>query len=152
MNKLAFLAFALFATPVFAAGAADQIAVQDAYVRLVPPGSQVTAAFMVLRNAGARDVQLIKVASSAAAKTELHNHTNDGGVMKMRPVAALAIKAKGEVALQPGSYHVMLIDLKAGLKEGDVVPLNLGFDDGSSKALEVKVMKQAPMAGHHHQH
>jgi copper(I)-binding protein len=102
---------------------------------------------MILKNGGDKDVKLVKAGSSAAKAVELHNHINDGGVMKMRMVTAIDIKAKGEAALKPGGYHVMLIDMKNPLKEGDKVAITLGFDDGSAKEVEALVKKpEAPKA------
>ena len=128
----------------FAAGAADAVAVGDPYVRLMPPGAKATGAFMLLKNGGDKDVKLVKAESAAAKTVELHTHLNEGGVMKMRQVQAIEVKAKGETALKPGSYHVMLID-PAALKEGEKVTLTLGFDDGSSKKVEAEVRKPMPM-------
>ncbi len=141
MHKLSTLAVALLLSNGVWAGAADNIAVQDAYVRLAPPNAPATGAFMVIKNNGDKDVRVVKADNKLSKLTELHTHVNDGGVMKMRPVPVIEIKAKGEVALKPGGLHVMLIDLKAPMKEGDVVPIALGFDDGSSKTVDAKVMK-----------
>jgi copper(I)-binding protein len=71
--------------------------------------------------------------------------------MKMLPVPAIDVKAKGEAVLKPGGLHVMLIDLKAPMKEGDTVPLTLTFDDGSTKKVDAKVVKPtaAPAAMEH---
>lgn len=110
---------------------------------------------MVIRNTGAADIKLVKAENPASAVTELHTHINEGGVMKMRPVPAVEIKSKGAAVLQPGGLHVMMINLKAPLKEGDVVPITLGFDDGSSKRVDAPVLKSAPMpmpAGEHAHH
>lgn len=124
-----------------ATGAAERVSVVDPYVRLAPPGAQATAAFMVLRNEADKDTALVKVENPLSKLTELHNHINDGGVMKMRPVKSIEIKAKGEAALKPGGYHVMMIELKAPMKEGDTVPLTLQFADGSTKKVDAKIMK-----------
>jgi len=153
MKKLSLLTACLMFSAGVLAAAADQISVDKPYVRLLPPGAQTTGAFMVIRNAGDKDVKLVKADNPASRVTELHTHLNEGGVMKMRPVAAIEVKAKGEALLQPGGLHIMLIDLKAPLKEGDVVPITLGFDDGSSKKLDAKVLRAAPeaaMSHHHH--
>lgn len=144
LAALAFAGLTAFALPASAAGVADQISVVDPYVRLAPPGAKATGAFMTLRNAGDKDTQLVSAASAAAKATELHNHINDGGVMRMRQVKEIALPAKGEAQLKPGSYHVMLIDMNAPLKEGDHVVLTLGFADGSSKEVHATVKK--PMA------
>jgi periplasmic copper chaperone A len=157
MNRLALASLSLAASlavlsaPTFAAGAADGVTVVDPYVRMAPPGATTTGAFMVLKNGGAKDVKLVKADNPASKTTELHTHLNEGGVMKMRPVKDIEVKAKGETALKPGGFHVMLIEMKAPLKEGDVVPITLTFDDGSSKKVDAKVVKPTaaamPMGG-----
>lgn len=115
--------------------AESAISIHDPYVRLVPPGIRTTGGFMLIRNAGADDRRLIRAESPAAAIVELHNHINENGVMKMREVASITVKANGQTELKPGSFHVMLIDLKEELKEGSKVPITLKFDDGSSQTV-----------------
>lgn len=153
MKKLSLLAAGLIASAGAFAGAADQVTVQDPYVRLAPPNAPATGAFMVIRNNGDKDVKVLKADNPASKVTELHTHINDGGVMKMRPVPAIDVKARGEAVLKPGGLHVMLIDLKAPMKEGDTVPLTLTFDDGSTKKVDAKVVKPtaapAPMEHKH---
>jgi copper(I)-binding protein len=142
---------AVLSTPTLAAGAADSVTVVDPYVRQAPPGTTTTGAFMVIKNGGAKDVKLVKADNPASRTTELHTHINEGGVMKMRPVKDIEVKAKGETALKPSGLHIMMIDMKAPLKEGDVVPITLTFDDGSSKKVDAKVVKPTaaamPMGG-----
>ena len=154
MKQLSLLAAGLMLSLGALAGAADSVTVQDPYVRLAPPNAPATGAFMVIRNGGDKDVKVVKASNPASKVTELHTHLNEGGVMKMRPVPAIEVKAKGEAVLKPGGLHVMLIDLKAPMKEGDVVPITLGFDDGSSKQVDAKVVRPSaaatPMDHKHH--
>lgn len=145
------------ATSAFA-GSADDVGVVDPYVRLMPPGAAATAAFMTLKNAGDKDARLVKAESGAAKKVELHTHVADGEIMRMRQVDAIDIKAKGEAALKPGGYHIMLIQPVGAMKEGDKVAITLGFADGSSKKVEAAVRRPESAAptmdhskhGHHH--
>lgn len=122
------------------APAAD-IQVVDPYVRLAPPNAPATGAFMVIKNASAQPRKLVKAESNAAKTVELHTHLNVDGVMKMREVPSIAIKEHGDVALKPGSYHVMLIGMTRELKEGDRVPIKLTFDDGTAIAIEAPVQR-----------
>ena len=144
MKHLSLLAASLLFSAGVLAGSADSISVVDPYVRLAPPNAPATGAFMVIKNNGDKDVKVLKADNPVSRVTELHTHLNEGGVMKMRPVPAIEVKAKGEAVLQPGGLHVMMIDLKAPMKEGDVVPITLTFDDGSSKQVDAKVVR--PMA------
>ena len=154
MKKLSLFAAGLLFSAGVLAGAADNVAVQDPYVRLAPPNAPATGAFMVIKNNGDKDIKVVKAANPVSKVTELHTHLNEGGVMKMRPVQAIDIKAKAEAVLKPGGLHVMLIDLKAPMKEGDVVPITLTFDDGSSKQVDAKVVRPMaagmPMGEHKH--
>ena len=144
MKKISLLLASLMVSAGALAAAADMVTVDEPYVRLAPPNAPATAAFMVLKNAGDKDVKVLKADNPASKATELHTHLNENGVMKMRPVAAIDIKSKGEAVLMPGGLHVMLINLNAPMKEGDIVPITLTFDDGSSKKIDARVIK--PMA------
>jgi copper(I)-binding protein len=139
----------------YAAGAADGVQVVDPYVRAIPPGARATAAFMVLKNNGA-DTQLVKAESGAAKSVELHSHIDKNGVMEMRQVPAIELKAKAETALKPGGFHIMMVDPTASLKPGDKIAMTLRFADGSSKQIEMPVKMPAampmPMADHAHMH
>ena len=121
------------------AWAQSTVKVEDAWVRGTVAQQKATGAFM--RLTAQRDTRLVAVSSPVAGVVEIHEMSMDNGVMKMRPVPAIDIKAKGEAVLKPGSLHVMLIDLKAPMKEGDSVPITLTFDDGSSKQVDAKVVR-----------
>lgn len=154
MKKIALFTASLMFSAGVLAGAADAVSVHEPYVRLAPPNAPATGAFMVIRNGGAKDVKVVKADNPVSKVTELHTHLNEGGVMKMRPVPAIDVKAGGEAVLKPGSLHIMMIDLKAPMKEGDVVPITLTFDDGSAKQVEAKVVRPMaagmPMKEHKH--
>jgi periplasmic copper chaperone A len=137
MSKLAYSLFALAAS--LAVPRADaQVAVTDAWVRGTVVGQKVTGAFMQLKSA--TDTALVAAASPAAKFAEIHEMKMDGGMMKMNAIERLPLAAGKAVELKPGSYHVMLFDLDAPLKEGDVVPLTLTFEDraGTKSKVEVK--------------
>ena len=143
------LAAALPQTAPMALAAEGELVVESPYVRLVPPNAPASGAFMLISNRGGSDRQLVKAESPAARIVELHTHINEDGVMKMRAVPAIGIKAQGQTQLKPGSFHVMLIELKQPLREGDVVPITLDFDDGTRLKVDAPVQKivmPAPMA------
>jgi copper(I)-binding protein len=139
------------ALPLLSLAADGALRIDAPYVRLVPPNAPASAAFMIISNSGSAPRQLLKAQSPVAKTVELHTHIADHGVMKMRPVASIAVDAKGQVELKPGSYHIMLIDLKQPLTEGDMVPISLFFDDGSSQQIAAPVRRiqaAAPAANH----
>lgn len=133
---------------VAAEGVADSITINDPYVRAVPPVVKTSAAFMQLQNSGQVEQFLVSAATPAAAAVELHMHTMDDGVMRMRRIPHVHLPPNETVSLQPGGLHIMLFDLVAPLNPGDRVPLTLTFEDGSSKEISAEVRSVKQMMNH----
>ncbi|WP_298610746.1 copper chaperone PCu(A)C [uncultured Thiothrix sp.] len=127
------------AMPTTAAAVAGQFTASAAYARAVAPGQPNSAVFLQLQNKDSKAHALVSATSDVAAAVELHNHVNEGGVMKMRKVEKIDLPAGQTVALKPGSFHIMLIGLKKTLKVSDTVELTLGFEDGTSLKLSAPV-------------
>lgn len=132
-----------------------QVDVKDAWVRATVAQQKATGAFMMLESK--QEAKLVAAQSPVAGVVEVHEMAMDGGVMKMRPIPFLALPAGKAVELKPGGYHVMLMDLKAQVKDGDMVPVTLVVEgkDGKRQNIEVKaparVMAQ-PAMKHEHGH
>ena len=124
------------------------IQIQHPYARAVPPGQPNSAAFMTLRNKSDAANALVSASSPAAKVVELHTHTMDGGMMKMRKVEKIELPAKGDAVLKPGGLHIMLIGLKQQLKPGMKVSLTLKFSDGSESTVEAPVQQVMKMMDH----
>ena len=122
--SLSFALAATLAAPAFA----QSINVKDAWARASVPGQMGTGAFMKIT---AKDgAQLVSASSPVAGVTEVHEMKMDGDVMKMRAVpGGLPWPAGKTVELNPGGYHVMLMDLKAALPKDSTIPLTLVFKD-----------------------
>ena len=150
------LRITLLAAPAFASVAASaQTTVKDAWVRGTVAPQKATGAFMQITSA--QGGKLVSAQSPVAGVTEVHEMAMDGNVMKMRAVPALELPAGKAVELKPGGYHVMLMDLKQPLQDGESVPLTLVVEgkDGKRETLELKVPVKAlsaakPMADHKH--
>jgi copper(I)-binding protein len=133
-SKLSLLGLVL---AFIAAPALAQVTVSDAWVRGTVPGQKATGAFMSLKSAS--DAALVSASSPVAGIVEIHEMAMEGGVMKMRAVPKLPLPAGKPVELKPGGYHVMLMDLKQQLKEGDTVPVTLAFTDKDGKRVSQEV-------------
>lgn len=145
--------FLLFVPCVYAQ--ADMLSAVDPWVREMPPVAEHSAGYVTLVNTGAEDRELVAVDTSLFSRAELHESREEGGMASMRPVEGVVIPAGGEVSLQPGGYHMMLMNRQVeSLTSEDTVPLTLRFDDGSEIEVEAEVRRQAPHgSGHgHHQH
>ncbi len=111
---------------------AKPLVVQDAWVRATPPGADIAAAYMTLRNAGTTPITVTGVESPIAGHAMIHETKVEGGQSKMRPHEQLAIAPGATVKLQPGGLHVMMHDLKQPLTVGEKVPLVIQLSGGGT--------------------
>jgi copper(I)-binding protein len=138
MNRLILFLFAtLLSTTIFA----SNLIVSDQYVRATPPHTKNSAAFLTLKNGTRNDIKLVSANSDIAERTELHTHTKENGMMKMRQVENILIKANSSTILQPGGYHIMFLGLKNDLAEGQIVNITLYFDNGEEIAIKAPIKK-----------
>ncbi len=112
------------------------ISVSAPWIRATPGGAKVAGAYLELRADPGTDDKLIAVQSPAAAVVEMHTHIEDKGVLRMRRVDAIPVSGEKPVTLEPGGYHLMLMDLTSPLKEGESVEITLTFEKAG--ALKVK--------------
>ena len=122
-----------------AVGQSALVKVSDAWIRPAVAGQMATGGFMSLT--AEKNLTLVGVASPVAGSSELHEMAMDGDVMRMRPVSSVALPAGKTVSLRtgPGHQHLMLMDLKRPLKEGDEVRLTLKLRTPDGKALSQTV-------------
>ena len=140
------LVAALWVCAAFTAHA--QVEVSDAWVRATGQGQKATGVFMNLT--AQKATRLVGIKADLTASAEVHEMKMEKDVMKMQAVKALDLPAGQTVALKPGSYHVMLMDLKAPVVEDSQVVLTLLFEDaaGVKTQKEVKaVAKKMGMGG-----
>ena len=137
----AFVTIAMVHASFSATAASDSITVIAPYVRAVPPGQTVSAAFMQLENNADVIHTIVNASSPASRVVELHAHIHENGMMKMRRLETMDIPANDKTVLQPGGLHIMLIGLHEALKPDQKVSLTLRFADGSSKTIAAPVRK-----------
>ena len=149
MIRLAVVSLALAAGLCGAALAQTQptIAVTGAWARATPGGAKTGAAYVTVTDSGTSDDTLVGAATPVAAEAQLHTMTEENGVMKMRPLAAIAVKPGSPVVLKPGGMHIMLMGLKQPLTEGQTFPLTLKFAKAGTVETTVKVAKAGAMSG-----
>jgi copper(I)-binding protein len=144
VKHLIFL-LSLVSTSVF-----SQIEVDNAWTRATPPGAKVAAGYMTIRNKSAAPDRLVGASSPAAARVETHVHERQGEIMRMREVKGYDVPANGSFELQPGGAHLMFVDIRRPLKEGERISLVLRFQNaGEVKTdLEVKGLGASRAHGH----
>lgn len=105
-----------------------------------------SAAYMRLLNRGDTADRLISAESSAANVTEIHETAIENDVMRMSQIEGLDLTPGEWVAMQPGGYHIMLIDLKRELLQGDAILLTLRFESGTELTIAVPVYDMTMMS------
>lgn len=148
--------------PAQAAQAAG-LSVSGAWTRATPAGAKVAGAYVAIANRGPKPDVLTGGRFDVAGRVEVHDMTMTGGVMRMRRLEnGLEIPAGGAVELRPGGLHLMLMDLKRPLKQGETIRGVLTFRDAGDIEVAMPVEAagapapgKAPAAaghggGHHH--
>jgi len=149
------LATALFSAPLQAQEVrAGDLVITQAWSRATPGGAKIAGGYLTIENKGASPDRLLKGTADISGKIEVHEMAMNNGVMTMRQLdKGLAIEPGKTVKLAPGGFHLMLMDLKGALKQGDKVPVTLEFEKAGKVQLSLDVQgvgAQAPAGGHDH--
>ena len=138
-----------FAVLFVSTTALAQVEIERPWVRATAPGVKIAAGYMIIHNkAGVAD-RLLGGSTPVAARVETHVHIKDGEIMRMREVKGYEVPAKGSFELKPGGAHLMLIDVKQPLKEGDKLPMTLKFEKAGEVPAEFQVGRLAAPPAHH---
>jgi periplasmic copper chaperone A len=125
---------------------AANINVSEAWARATMPGQPVSGAYMQIRSDA--DARLVGVSSPAVPRVEVHEMKMDGDVMRMREVKAIELPKGKTVSLQPGGFHIMLMNLQKPIATGDVIPLTLVVESGGKRqTVEVRAEARAMGSG-----
>jgi copper(I)-binding protein len=124
------------------------IRIERPWARATPGNARIGAAYFTLEDVGPSPDRLIRVETPVAAAVELHTHMMHDNVMQMRPVGAIEVHPGTPTVLQPGGLHVMLVDLKAPLKEGDQFPLTLQFERAGRIEIRVPIERAGARGPH----
>lgn len=143
MHRL--LAAILFLLPAAALADPAAIKVEQVWSRAAIVGHEGVV-YLTITNSGPTD-SLTGVSTPVAAMADLHRTIDDNGVMKMRSVPALPIEAGKSVTLSPNGYHIMLMNLKQTLKQGDSFPITLTFSKGGQVTATAIVEKAGAASG-----
>jgi periplasmic copper chaperone A len=120
--------------------AGGPLVVRDAWVRAAPAGG-TSAAYMSMTNGRLAADSLVGVsAPDITDSASPHQTSTDAsGMTGMTHTESLAIPAGGTVVLEPGGFHIMLMDLKHDLKAGDRVRLILAFEQAGVLNVDAEV-------------
>lgn len=118
---------------------ASTLVSDDLWLRQSVPGAENGAGFGTLRNISDEDIVIVAAYSNAASDVELHRHIHRDGQMSMEQIEALSVPAGDAVTLQPGGYHLMLMELHQPLEPGNEYQLTLRLSNGERVEFKVSV-------------
>lgn len=146
----ALLALLLIASPALAhdykLGALE---IGHPWARATPPTAPTGGGYLSIKNTGTEPDRLLSASSPAAGTVQVHDMKMEGSVMRMREHGPLEIKPGETVTLAPGGMHLMMMGLKAPLKQGETVPLTLVFERAGKIDVELSVVAMGATPGHH---
>jgi copper(I)-binding protein/uncharacterized protein YcnI len=137
---------------------AGNIMIEQPWARATPPGAPTGAAYLTIVNHGAVPDMLTGATTDAASEVQIHQTSMANGVMSMRPAKTVGIPPGGTVKIAPDGYHLMLVGLKAPLKQGAHIALTLNFARAGKVMVEFPVEAigaqgpAAAMPGMDHRH
>ena len=128
------------------------LVIDHPWSRATPAGAKVGAGYLAIKNTGQAPDRLVGGSTSAAGKVEIHQMAMKDNVATMRPVAGgLPIEPGKTVTLAPGGYHLMFVDLKSPLKQGEKLTATLEFEKAGKVDVTFEVQAvgaPSPMSDH----
>jgi len=152
LAALAVLLWSLLAPAAAHEFANKGVTVAHPWARATPGGARVGGAFFEMKAAAGKGDRLIGASSPVAGSAEIHSHIMEGGIARMRRVDAIPLAGGKSVVLGPSGYHVMLMDLKQPLKEGDLLKLTLVFEKAGEIEVDATVEPIGAMGPHGFDH
>jgi copper(I)-binding protein len=117
---------------------------KDAWVRSMPPGAQVSAAYGLLMNHGDQTVTLSTVSSDISGTAEMHEVIADGDQRRMAELESIDIAPHQTLIFEPGGRHIMLLDVAAPPVEGETVEICAVSATGTRACTAALVRRQPP--------
>jgi copper(I)-binding protein len=116
------------------------LTVTSPWTRATPGGAKIAGGYLKITNNGTTPDRFVGAKSAEADHVEIHEMSMSDGVMKMRPLPnGVEIKPGETVELKSGGYHLMFMDLKQPLKQGDTLKATLQFEKAGSLDVNFSV-------------
>jgi copper(I)-binding protein len=113
----------------------SQLSIEGPSAELSPVFLGVASVYLTVRNGGGKDALVAAHAAVPNALVELHDMQNN----RMAKVERIAVPARGELKLRPGSWHLMVFNLPRAMKEGDELALTLRFERSGEQQVRMKL-------------
>jgi len=123
------------------------------WARATPAGAKVGGGYVKITNTGHEADRLTGGTLQVASEVEVHEMAMSDDVAKLRRLEkGLEIGPGQTVELKPGSYHLMFMGLRGGLKEGETIKGTLVFEKAGTVGIEYRVASIGAQTGVHMKH
>jgi len=133
---LSFSVYRFFITPTVGP---QGLQVTQGQVRELIAGRDMTAGYFVLTNHGTESVTLTGVSSTLARSIEMHETTMRDGMMRMRPITTLTLKAGEQIKFEPGGLHLMIFGVPTITEP---FPITLFFTDDQQVSAQLYTLNR----------
>lgn len=119
-----------------------ELSVRNAWTLPLGPG-MTGGVYLTIENGTNQDERLVGAFTDAAESVEMHQTQIENNIARMRPLTSLDVPADGSLAIAPGQYHLMLVNLQRDLSIGETIAVTLHFESGIRLTVEVPVQYEA---------
>ena len=137
IKPLFFIALFFFSAP----GSAESLQITEAWIKNLPMVVPMRAGYMNITNNGSSKIAIESLASESFEKIEIHQSIEIDGMMSMQPITGLAVLPGESIQLEPGGYHLMMMNPLQDLKLGDKIIVTLRFDNQTTQTIIMIVRK-----------
>lgn len=120
----------------------EVLKVVKAVARPSMSGSHHSAAYITLHNNSNQDITILgATAFEIANNVELHTTADENGVKKMIKVDQLVVPANGDLVMQRGGIHIMLMNLKQEMVVGNKFTIELVTKEHGVQKVETEIVQ-----------
>lgn len=148
---IATVALLVLAPCAFAAG---QLGVSNAWIPQAPPGVDMLAGYLTLKNSGDEPISILATQSDRFRTVTVHQTVIENGVSRMRELNHLEIAPGQEIKFAPGGFHLMLMQPRKEVNPGDRIEITFMLSDGQRvpAIFDVQAADDGTAEGHSHHH
>ncbi len=130
----------------------ENITVQNAWIREAPPTIKIMAGYLEIENLSDETLTLVSAESTEFERIEFHLSQTEDGIARMQQQEHIVIPGNTTFSFEPGSYHMMLFNNTAPMREGDLASIKLTFADHGTLMFDAMVKRTDSTDSHNHSH
>lgn len=131
--------------------AAENVHIQNAWIREAPPAIKVMAGYLDIENSSDHALTLVSAESPEFERIEFHISQMENGVASMQQQEHIIIAPDSTLSFEPGAYHLMLFNHSVPMREGKRISIKLTFEDGKTLSFYA-IVRRSNLTETPHQH